>query len=111
MESLNLNKLLNRESLINSIKTILYDFDKNKSNLTYKRGIYIYGAPGSGKTEFVVNLLKSMNYDIVKYDAGDIRNKSIIDTITKHNMSDKSVLSLMQKKSKQIMQQSVALRD
>ena len=43
-----------------------------------------------------------MNYDIVKYDAGDIRNKSIIDTITKHNMSDKNVLSMLQKKVKKI---------
>ena len=102
MDNLNFNKLLNRESIVNSIKCLLNDFDKNKTDLTYKRGIYIYGAPGSGKTELIVRLLKSMNYDVVKYDAGDIRNKSIIDTITNHNMSDKSVLSLMQKKSKQI---------
>ena len=38
-----------------------------------------------------------MNYDIVKYDAGDVRNKSIVEHITKHNMSDKNVLDLFQK--------------
>ena len=43
-----------------------------------------------------------MDYDIVKYDAGDIRNKSIIDTITKHNMSDKNIMSLFHKKVKRI---------
>ena len=61
----------------------------SKCNFSFKRGIYIYGAPGSGKTQFVINLLNELNYDIIKYDAGDIRNKSIIDTITKNNMSDK----------------------
>jgi DNA polymerase III delta prime subunit len=96
------NSLLNREIISNSIKTLLLQFEKNKYNLTFKRGIYIYGAPGSGKTQFVINLLTELNYDIIKYDAGDIRNKSIIDTITKNNMSDKSVVSLLQKKSKPI---------
>jgi len=67
-----------------------------------KRGIYIYGAPGSGKTEFITSLLKELDYDVIKYDAGDIRNKSIIETITKHNMADKSVLSLFQDKPRPI---------
>jgi len=43
-----------------------------------------------------------MNYDVIKYDAGDIRNKSIIDTITKHNMSDKNIMSIFNKKIKKI---------
>ena len=43
-----------------------------------------------------------MNYDIIKYDAGDIRNKSIIENITKHNMSDKNIMSLFHKKVKKI---------
>ena len=100
--NINYNTILNRDHLSNSIKTILTQFEKNKHNMSFKRGIYIYGAPGSGKTEFIMNLLKELNYDIIKYDAGDIRNKTIIDTITKNNMSDKSVVSLFQKKSKPI---------
>jgi len=43
--------------------------------------------------------LKEINYDIIKYDAGDIRNKSIIDTITKHNMADTNVLFITSKKN------------
>ena len=43
-----------------------------------------------------------MNYDIIQYDAGDIRNKSIIDTITQHNMSNINVLSLLKKEKKRI---------
>ena len=52
------------------------------------------------KSAFIETLLKEINYDIIKYDAGDIRNKVIIDTITKHNMSDRNVLSMLQKNVK-----------
>jgi Cdc6-like AAA superfamily ATPase len=102
MEMIDFNKVLNRKKMCDQIKSFLNEFDLNKHDLTFKRGIYIYGNPGTGKTLFVENLLKDINYDIIKYDAGDIRNKSIIDTITKHNMSDKNVLSLLQKKNKKI---------
>lgn len=102
MEQLDFNTTLGRESTAAAIKDILVNFESNKSNLSLKRGIYIYGAPGSGKTEFITSLLKELDYDVVKYDAGDIRNKSIIETITKHNMADKSVLSLFQEKARPI---------
>ena len=67
-----------------------------------KKGIYIYGSPGSGKTEFVKNILKKLNYDVILFDAGDVRNKNIIEDITKHNMSDKNILSLFHQTSKKI---------
>jgi hypothetical protein len=103
MESLdNINTLLHRNDTANNIKQFLIDFENNKQNLSFKRGIYIYGNPGTGKTTFIEQILKELNYDTVKYDAGDIRNKSIIETITKHNMSDKNVLSMLQKKIKKI---------
>ena len=102
MQSINYNTILNRTNLSKEIKNVLSQFEKNKHDLTFKRGIYVYGSPGSGKTEFVMNLLREMNYDIIKFDAGDIRNKNIIDTITKNNMSDKSVISLLTKKTKKI---------
>ena len=102
MEALNFNKILNREEKASAIKEILTNFELNKNNLLFKKGIYVYGDPGSGKTTFVTNILKEMNYDIIKYDAGDIRNKSIIDNITKHNMSDKNIMSLFNKKVKKI---------
>ena len=102
MQSINYNTILNRTNLSKEMKNVLSQFEKNKHDLTFKRGIYVYGSPGSGKTEFVMNLLREMNYDIIKFDAGDIRNKNIIDTITKNNMSDKSVISLLTKKTKKI---------
>ena len=102
MNSLNINQYLERENESLRIKNILLDFEKTKNDLNVKRGIYIYGDPGTGKTNFITNILKELDYDIIKYDAGDIRNKSIIDTITKHNMSDKNIMSLFYKKVKKI---------
>jgi DNA polymerase III delta prime subunit len=102
MEKLEINKILKREGDANKMKDVLRDFELNKSNPLLKKGIYVYGEPGTGKTTFVTNILKELNYDVVKYDAGDIRNKSIIDTITKHNMSDKNIMSMFHKKVKKI---------
>jgi DNA polymerase III delta prime subunit len=70
--------------------------------MLFKKGIYVYGDPGTGKTTFVTNILKELNYDIINYDAGDIRNTSVIEDITKHNMSDKNIMSLFNKQVKKI---------
>ena len=97
-----MNNILGRENDASNIKEILINFEKNKKDLSFKRGVYIYGDSGTGKTCFIINLLKELNYDVVKYDAGDIRSKAIVDTITKHNMSDKNVMSMFQKQIKKI---------
>ena len=98
MEQLNINHLLDREEQEKKLINSLNYFESNKQNILTKRGMYIYGAPGTGKTFFVEKILKKLDYDTIKYDAGDVRNKTIIEQITKHNMSDKNVLSLFQKK-------------
>ena len=102
METININDILERQDIVAKMKQILIDFETQKHTFTFKKGIYIYGDPGSGKTSFVLDVLKQCNYDVIKYDAGDIRNKSIIDTITKHNMSDKNIMSMFHRKIQKI---------
>ena len=102
MEKINLNVIFDRVKIKNQILDILNNFEKNKKSNLIKRGIYIYGSPGIGKSYFVKQLLKEANYDIINYDAGNIRNKGIIEKITKDNMSDINVLSMFQKKKKNI---------
>jgi len=97
-----MNEILERESIIQSLTQILTNYEANCVDLQFKKGIYIYGSPGCGKTRFVHDVLKSLNYDIVQYDAGDVRNKSLIDTITSNNMASQNVLQMMARKPKKI---------
>ena len=103
MNSLNLNILLDRENEEKEFINALNNFEENKKKLQTTRGIYIYGAPGSGKTQFVKRLLKKLNYDVIYFDAGDVRNKSVIQTITKHNITEKSVMDMFSKTNKRKM--------
>ena len=99
---MDINRILDREQTANEIKSILNSFEKNYNNILFKKGIYIYGYPGCGKTEFVMNILKELDYDVIKYDAGDVRNKTLIDTITSNNISNRNVLQMMKGVTKKI---------
>lgn len=98
----NINKFLNRSDTESKIKEILDSFQEKCYDATFKKGFYIYGASGTGKTQFVTNILKDLGYDIIRYDAGDIRNRSLIDTITSNNVSTRNVLDMMHKKETKI---------
>jgi DNA polymerase III delta prime subunit len=95
MNLLDLNTIFNRNEIAAKIKHILSSFDERCKDTDFKKGIYIYGSPGTGKTHFILNILKELNYDVIKYDAGDVRNKSLIDTITRDNVSRHNVLDMM----------------
>ena len=74
----------------------------NKHNETEKRGVYIHGPPGCGKTTFATTILKKMGYDIITYMASDSRNKNIVESINICNMSDTNIMSIFCKKKKKI---------
>ena len=102
MQDINLNSILDRCSIENKIIELIDDFNKNKSDLLKKRGIFIYGESGIGKTTFVSNIIKKIKCNEIYYDAGDVRNKSIIELITKKNMGDLDVISMFNKQKKNI---------
>jgi hypothetical protein len=102
MEQLNVNNILGRFDKEKLLIDCLNHFEKNKTNMLTRRGIYVYGSPGSGKTWFVKTILKALDYDTIMFDAGDVRNKTIIDNITKHNMSDTNIISMFHKKKRKI---------
>ena len=97
-----MNEILQRETIVQSMTQILTNYETNCKDLQFKKGIYVYGSPGCGKTRFVHDVLKSLNYDVIQYDAGDVRNKSLIDTITSNNMASQNVLQMMARKPKKI---------
>jgi len=97
-----MNKLLYREGIAGEIQAILTNYEENCKNIQFKKGIYLYGSPGCGKTFFITKILEALNYDIIKYDAGDIRNKALIDTITSNNIGSQNVLQMMKREPKKI---------
>ena len=97
-----LNEIFDRETIEKEIKNILLNFDEKCDEVSFKKGIYIYGSPGCGKTFFITQILKEIGYDMIKYDAGDIRNKGLIETITSNNVSSRNVLDLMTRKQRKI---------
>jgi hypothetical protein len=96
------NTILDRDHIKKDIIDKLTFFEENKSVKSIKRGFYISGDCGIGKTEFVKKVLTEMNYDILHYTAGDIRNKSVIENMGKNNMADMNVVSMFKKVKKKI---------
>ena len=99
MTEVDFNDILERDIAYKTLSTFLDNFDKNKKNVSIHRGVYVYGPTGSGKTRFVKKVFQDMGYDIVEYDAGEVRNKHIMNGITKGNMSDKSVMGMFSSES------------
>lgn len=97
---MNMNQLLGRNANAQSMFEFLKQFNKNDEKS--KKCIYIYGPAGCGKTTFAQTILKNMEYDIITYDAGDTRNKNIVDSINVSNMSDKNIVSIFQKKKRNL---------
>jgi hypothetical protein len=95
-------QILQRDKIANELKNLLLNFEENCKDINYKKGFYVYGSPGCGKTHFVSQILKELNCDIIKYDAGDVRNKSLIETITSDNMGTQNVLHMMTKTKRKI---------
>lgn len=94
--------ILDRQDLANSLVNKVRAFFLDRTSDVVKRGFYVYGHPGSGKTEFVTRVLRKAGFDVVKYDAGDIRNKNVIESITQNQMGDVNIMSLWKMKSKKI---------
>ena len=98
----NWDDILEHKKIKDDIKNILVNYDENIKNINFKKGIFLYGSPGSGKTHFIKNILRELDYDIIQYDAGDLRNKTLIDNITNNNISNRNVLDMLNRKTKKI---------
>lgn len=92
--------LIDRVSERNKVINFLNNF-YNK-NITQSKGLYVCGEAGCGKTEFVINLLNELNYDIIRYDTNDNRSKNIIELLNNKGMSSRNVTSFFTKKESKI---------
>ena len=99
MDNINFNNILKRNNIEYCIEKLLHKIIKNEES---KKGIYIYGEYGIGKTQFILNLLKKNNYDILYYDSISIKNKNIIQNISNNNLSTNNVYNLFYNNNKKI---------
>jgi SpoVK/Ycf46/Vps4 family AAA+-type ATPase len=97
-----MNTLLDRQGIVDKMTDILQRFDTECRNVTFKKGMYIYGSPGCGKTQFVTDLLSKLGYDAIVYNSSDVRNKQVIDHIASHHISNRNVLDMMYQRHKPI---------
>ena len=97
-----LNTILGRQVIVDKMTDILQRFDAECRTVTFKKGIYIYGSPGTGKTQFVTDLLSKLGYDAIVYNSSDVRNKQVIDHIASHHISNRNVLDMMYQRYKPI---------
>jgi len=98
-----LNQILGREAIVAQIKKILAAAPTDLLAATAPRKcIYIYGNSGIGKTQFAIQILKECGFDYLLYDAGNIRNKAVIDDITKHNANHNNVMSMFKREKREI---------
>ena len=93
---------LDRCTIEKNIKDFLINFENIKNDETKTKGIYIYGDTGVGKSELVKNIINELDMDSIWYNASDVRNKSVLETITNQNMSNYNVMSLFKKKKQNI---------
>lgn len=85
---------LDRQKLVADIRDVLFRFDAERHNVNFKKGLFLYGSSGSGKTALILRILRDMGYDAVTFNTSDTRNKALVDTITQHNLAEKSVMSM-----------------
>ena len=96
MDKLDINKICKREDT----EKLFISYLKNQNKTS--NGIYLYGDPGVGKTYFVKSILKKYDYDIVYYNASDIRTASMLANINNSNMATNNVLNSFYKKKRPI---------
>jgi len=100
MNNVNYIELFNRHKE----KKIVLDFLESYSNTdnTKRSGLYILGPIGSGKTQFVKDVIPTHKYDVIVYNSNDIRTKNNISNIIGSSLSDVNVIQLFSKKRKPI---------
>ena len=100
MNNIDYNRFIERGDIIDKLKYELDFFENNKNNLLIKRNIYFYGNHGIGKTTLILNLLKCLDYEIIKIHSNEIKSKNYLNIITKKNLSNNNVLNMFKKINK-----------
>lgn len=96
-----IDHILERGDSIEQIVSILKQNDALPPSVP-RTCIFVYGKAGVGKTEMVRHILQRMEYDVVHYDSGDVRNKSVFEHLGKTTAPTNNVYHLFHQKIKRI---------
>jgi len=76
------------------------NFKNQKPNA--KNCLFLLGPPGTGKTTIASIILKSFGYDVIEFNASDIRTPKLVKLKIEDTLGKKNVLNLMCKKETDI---------
>ena len=88
-----LDNLIGNKLAINRAKTWLKNYISKKDKTP--PGLLLVGSPGIGKTTLAKILLEAFNYEIVEFNASDIRNQKLVKENFKNIIGKISITSLM----------------
>jgi replication factor C large subunit len=83
-----LNGVKGQNKAVSELKEYIENFKPGKA-----KALLLYGPPGNGKTVSVCALAKEYDYDLIEFNASDIRNKSSIENIIKPALEQKALFS------------------
>jgi len=94
-----LDDYLGNNNNVNLIKKWMSDF---KSNKDVSNSILLYGSPGTGKTSIANIILNTYNYDIIEFNASDIRNQKIVRDKLSQIFDKTSIVKMMENNPQKI---------
>lgn len=94
------SEIIGNELNIKWIKKWLNYFNKVEEFPNFKNGLLISGSPGIGKTTMVHLLLKEMGFDIIEFNASDVRSGKIIRDRLKSLINSSNIMKMINSTNK-----------
>ena len=88
-----LKDIIMKQDNINKITQWMTHFKDKKPG--YKNSLLLWGPPGTGKTTIANIILKQYGYDVIEFNASDIRNQKLRNKQLNDILGKKNVLDIM----------------
>lgn len=97
-----LNNIILDNEYVKKCDSFLKQFESNKIDKNFKKGLYIYGDYGIGKTTFIKSYLKMKNYEVIYIDYINDEIKKNIEQIVNNQISSTCIMSHFRNKKRLI---------
>jgi len=87
------NNIILDNEYVKQCDSFLKQFETNKIDKNFKKGLYIYGDYGIGKTTFIKSYLKMKNYEVIYIDYINDEIKKNIEQIVNNQISSTCIMS------------------